>query len=412
MSLRAASVRSVYLLCGSLVGAAMQWVILLIIARDSGAAGAGQYALAQAVVIPTSYLAWLALRQQMSVYRDDEFHWGDYVALRAFAPALLYLAVLIALMIVWGMTQQVTLTASVFLLKFAEGFFDLAFGRLQSEDRTRAILTSSVLRAALSIPVFLGALALGASTAAAIAAMAVSWLVMYFAIDHPRLGRSTASPTQRSALPRIGALLWRSAPLGMAGLVMSISSNIPRFALDYYEGAAQLGYFAAASHFLVIGGLATTSIGQAVLPMLSHRAQDGDRAGFFGILISVSALITLCGLLAAPFAWLIGDPIMTALYGPAFAGQRDVLVAGALAAGPMFAASFLAFSATAIRAAHIAAWIYALMALVTAALAVVLVPGFGAIGAFAVVGVAGLCQSLLFLAAARRSWGRRPQCGA
>src|SRR5262245_37706407 len=88
MSWRRIGLNASYVLISTAALALLQWFIMAMIARWDGSAALGEYALSQALVMPASYLAWLALRPQLIVSRMGDTPPADLVFLRMVGPLL------------------------------------------------------------------------------------------------------------------------------------------------------------------------------------------------------------------------------------------------------------------------------------------------------------------------------------
>jgi O-antigen/teichoic acid export membrane protein len=403
---------SVFLLVGSAAAALLQWIFLSLLSRKGGAVLTGQYSLAQSYIIPASYFAWLSLRQALIVQREPDYDYHDYLFLRIVVPFISYL-VLFLVISVEGLTAEfLSLTAAVFLLKYVEGFFDLNFGCFQASGQTATIVNSSALRFVLSLPAFFIVLVLTNNAPAAIGTVGSLWLAIFLIIEYRRnpLLKQVAHPlvtTDADILKKRGQLFLINFPLGVSGLIMSLGASIPRIVLDRYLGAAELGYFAAAGHFIVVGSLLTAAVGQALLPELTSDIEHNDKRRFWRHLLAASVMLAVACACAVPIAWWYGDFVLSVIYGSSFAAHNDLLVGAAIAAAPIFVASVFAFGMTAAKLFSDVAKTYGINLCVTLGLCLWLVPSFGAQGAFAAIAITAVAQTAMFAAYLARFWSKQ-----
>jgi O-antigen/teichoic acid export membrane protein len=392
---------SVFLLVGSTAAALLQWIFLSLLSQRGGAVLTGQYSLAQSYIIPASYFAWLSLRQALIVQREPDYDYHDYLFLRIVVPFLSYSALFFVISIERLTTEFLALTAAVFLLKYVEGFFDLNFGCLQASGQTAAIVNSSALRFFLSLPTFFVVLIWTNSAPAAIGTAAAMWLAIFLIVEYRRnpLLKQATHPlitTDTTILKKRGQLFLINFPLGVSGLIMSLGGSIPRIVLDRYLGPAELGYFAAASHFIIVGSLLTAAVGQALLPELTSDIERGDKKKFWRHLWATSTLLVVACACAAPVAWWYGDIVLAVIYGSSFAAHSDLLVGAAIAAAPIFVASVFAFGMTAAKLFSDVAKTYGINLCLTLGLSIWLIPYFGAQGAFAAIAITAVAQTSIF----------------
>ena len=187
---------------------------------------------------------------------------------------------------------------------------------------------------------------------------------------------------------------------------MALTTNAPRFLIDLVLGPAELGFFAAVSHFVVVGAVATGSIGHAILPVLAETIRNRREREFWLQLIGIMVVIlAACGLgiVASVF---FGGEILRLLYGNAFAGQATLMTAAAVAAGPVYCASIAAAGcyAAGLRQGLLTSQLIALLTVMLLTLLALRSWGnFGAFGAMLAAGIAQLAFCLFFL---ERFWRR------
>jgi O-antigen/teichoic acid export membrane protein len=178
------------------------------------------------------------------------------------------------------------------------------------------------------------------------------------------------------------ANLVRSAfPLGLAALFISASASIPRLYVERYAGEHDLGIFAAAAYFMLVGGMVINAAGQTSSSRLAqHYAEDRLKA-FHGLLMKLVGLAAALGTTAIGLAWWFGRDILTVLYGAEYAARPDVFVWIMVAAAVSYIGSALGYGITATRAFARLYIPYFTMMLITLAAAALFVPRAGIRGA-------------------------------
>jgi O-antigen/teichoic acid export membrane protein len=386
----AASIRSnfAWTFAGNSVYAAGQWAILSLIAKLGNSAMLGQYALALAVTAPILMLSHLNLRAVIATDAAARHPFGDYLIARAAATSLGLLAIVtIALLANTAEAALVILAAGI--AQSAENVSDTFYGALQRQERMDRIARSMMARAALS------AAALGVviwwtrSLVPAMAALAAARLAILLLYD-TRTGEPIAFTNLSSQLRIIRTAL----PLGIVLMLVTLNSNLPRYAIERSLGTRGLGAFAAVAGFMTAGNTVINALGQSATPRLARHFLDGDRAGFRRIALRLGAIAAALGAAGAAGAALVGAPLLRLLYRPEYMAYTGLLVAVMAAAIPVYVASTLGYLITSARAFDAQLPLFCLVAASCATASALLVPRYGLMGAPMALAAAACVQAV------------------
>ena len=252
----------------------------------------------------------------------------------------------------------------------------------------RPIATSMIARGGLSVFACAGVLMAGWGLAAAVAAIALSRIVVLVAYDGPRASRGEPWQWKARADWRI---LRAAVPLGVVLMLGSLTANVPRYAIEQHIGTLALGVFAAAFSFVTIGSTMVNALGQSATSRLS-TAFDNDRAAFRRLALRVVALAAAVGLAGAACAVAIGPWALATVYRPEYAAYAPVLTAAMGASVAMYAAAALGYVTTSTRSFGVQMPLAGLAAAVCALVSWLLVPRWGLLGAPAALAVAAVVQ--------------------
>jgi O-antigen/teichoic acid export membrane protein len=409
MSWRRISANSLYVLLATAALAVLQWVIVAMIARREGSVALGEYALSQAFAVPGSYLAWLSLRQQLLVSGGQLGSASDMMFLRLAFPLIVFGAILGFIAVSYQSQWLLTISACVLAQKYIEGFLDLSYAYMQKSNNWKSLAISTVVRCALLVIVFAAVYVLSGHLAAALIAVTGFSVLFYLIFDRrfdPPVRAANLFDFSRPASARRWGLVVLLLPLAISSVVMSLTMNAPRFLIDVILGPAELGHFAAVSHFVVLGAVATGSVGHAILPVLAETIRGRREREFWRQLIAIMVAVQVaCGLGIAASV-VLGGELLRLLYGNAFAGQAALLTAAAVAAGPVYCASIAANGcyAAGLRRGLLASQVIALLTVMFMTL--LTLRSWGNFGAFGGMLAAGTMQLMFCLVVLHLFWRR------
>ena len=362
--------------------AACQWGMLSVLAKAGNTAIVGQFALGLAITAPVFMLTNLQLRAVKATDARSDFEFADYFTLRVLASlaGLLFVAA-----VAWALPYDRGTRWVVFLVgvsKFVESLSDVVAGLLQKHERLDQVAISLFIRGILSIAGFALAFLRTHSLVTAAVALVLAWSAVFLFYDVER-AVAVLKPNPRLLCFRgreLRQLLVVSAPLGVVMTLLSLSTNIPRYALVKYSGEADLGIFASMAYLLVALSLVVNALGQSAVTRLARMFAAGDFSGFARVMKRL-IFIGICVLAFAPaIAGFAGRPLLTLLYGPEYGQNTPVFVLMMLTAGFSTLASFFGYGATAVRSFRAQVPVVTLATCIAGALSFLLVPRFGLLG--------------------------------
>lgn len=373
---------------------AAQWCILIALARFTSREVVGQFSLAFAVTAPVFLAFDMQLRR--IVASDTKRCFSPLPIIRArIGGCLLSIAIIFAISIFTSnSTSQRTLTLLVAFAKSFESTSDLCYGYFQRIERMHMIAASLWLRGLGALITVSVVLWTTRSVIYATAALATVWLVTLLFFDAPQAFELMFPDGWRHAvLERSQSWLTLArvaGPLGVALVLASLGQNIPRYVIESVRGHAELGIYSAASYFFLIGARLAMAVADTILPRLSARATV-DQKGFrrilrhaiFPIALSSSAMT----LAAVPLA----KPLLTLVYGHAYAGASTTVIVILIASGLHCVGCILQSALIALGKLNVQIWIYGGGALTAFCFSRALVIEFGSVGA-----ASGLAAGIAF----------------
>ena len=386
---------------GNVVYGASQWGMLSLIAKLGSGEMLGQYALALAVATPVAMLAHLNLRAVLATDMERRHAFHDYLAVRLWTAAAALLAT-VCLALMPG-TSGPAAIALMGVCLGVENVSDTYYGLMQRRERMDQIAWSMMARGALAVAVVGPALWLTHNLIAALAALALARVVVLVAYDRPR---GLAGERVGVACPPGRFAILRSAlPLGVVLMLVSLTVNVPRYAIERYLGTRELGAFAAVASFIAAGGAVVGALGQSAMPRLAICYSAGDLKRFRELALKLCALSLALGVAGVAGAVVAGRLVLGIAYRPEYAAYSGLLVAVMAAGVPRYVAIILGYVLTSVRSFGPQ---MPLLLAVTGAAALAswrLVPAMGLGGAAVAIAVAACVQiagALLILGRAMR----------
>lgn len=375
---------------GNAVYAAGQWAILSLIAKLGDAHMLGEYAYALSLTMPAAMLAHLNLRSVLATDAAHASPLGDYLAVRHAANVALVLVAALLAVLLGGTPGRAAVIVLLGVALAAENSSDLYYGALQRRGRLDQVARSLMVRSALSAVAVGVALACTPDLAIAVLVLAVARVAVAVLYDRPRA--SAHEDLRQSPAADARWRLFRAAlPLGFVLLLVSLTANAPRYAVEHYLGARQLGAYAAAASFLTVGTTVINALGQSATSAMA-RAFGADSSVFRRLSTGVIVTALVLGFAGVAAAYLVGGPVLALLYRPEYSTYRPILIQLMTAAILLYVAVALGYVVTSTRSFAPQLPLLACVAATSAAAGWILVPRYGLSGAVAALGLAGGVQ--------------------
>jgi O-antigen/teichoic acid export membrane protein len=425
---------------GNAVYAACQWGMLVLLAKFGSPEIVGQFTLGLAVTAPVVMLTNLQLRSVQATDAKHQYLFGDYLGLRLIGTGL-------ALLLIGGITlnsgyrwETSLVILTIGLAKGFESISDVFYGLIQQYERMDRIAISMMIKGPLSLVLLGAGLYLTGSVLWGTVGLVIAWAFVLFAYDirsgslllgregngklpiisnplassllpHTLKGGATQTKTAcavygsntpnplypRWHLKTLNKLVWLSLPLGLVMMLISLNGNIPQYFIEHYWGEGELGVFAAIAYLMVAGNMVVNALGQSASPRLAKYYAAGNPRAFRSLLVKLVGIGAILGGAAILVALVAGRDILTLLYRPEYAQQKDLFVWLMVAAGLGYISSFLGYGMTAARYFRIQIPLFA-AATVTAAIACLwLIPIMGSLGAAIALILAAIVQAIFSL---------------
>lgn len=409
--------RYAWLVSGSVYYAAVQWIVLTLLARQMGAESVGRYAYALAITGPVYMFSNMQLAQVFASDAARHYRSPEYAGARIVTAGSSLVLCLIIGAIAAEDRVGTLVVAVIAIAKCLEALGDVTFGGAQRSGLVHRIAFSGIIRGTLILALVSAALIARRDVLLVVVMIAAAnMLVLPFdlrtirlttAIEGANSARELRHPwTFNPALLR--RLLWFALPLGIVAVAINLIGTVPRIALREVSGLAQLGHFAVLSYFVVGARMLVVPMSSAFIPSLGAAFVAGRKRHFVhlvGVLLGIAAVLGAGGWIVAHE---LGRWILSLLYGAEYAPLAPQLAILMIGAGFGYVATFCEDALTATRHLRPKAVLVVVVAMMTVVVAGPLILRFGFEGAvlsvvFASV-VEGVGSACLLLFALRDTW--------
>lgn len=372
-----------------------QWAMLVVVARLGSPEKVGEFALGLTISAPVILFANLGLRRFQVTDATGRFLFSDYFGLRLLMAGLA-LVVIAALAAASGYGPAVSAAIlAMGVAKAVESANDVVLGALQRAERMDLIARSMALRGASGT----AALALGMATTRtvwlSILMMAAAWAAVASLHDLRHAARVVSQGIRpRWSPPAPAQLLRLSLPLGIVTTIVSLMATVPSVLIERFLGAAELGVYTALACAWAASHRIASAMGEAASARLARHVAEGRRSSFVRVTAGLLGLAGGVGAAGLAVSVLAGRPLLSLLYGPAYAARADLLTGFMLASVASNLAIVLDYGMTALRRLKTQSLIQGVALVVFAALCVRLIPSHGLAGAVLALGIVSLFQAL------------------
>ncbi len=310
-------------LLGEVAFAGGQFGLLIAMARLGSDEALGRYALGLAIATPLFVLTSLHLRPAYVVAKAGAMDFGHVLGLRLIGAPL---AVVLAA--VWSAIAGLDSTTAavvlwVALTRMSEMIADACHAAAARDESLDRVGISRALRGLLLLGGVAGSMLLGANEATALAVGAGLGLLLTVVYDL-ETARRHASVRPRFDTDALLAMVRLTAPVGLAGGLLGLTTNTPAYVLEHTDGVEPLGDYAAIVSILFISGVLNAAVGGAAVPRLA-RLFESDRAAFVRLLVRVGGVVAAAGAALLGGCILLGEVYLSIAYGPRFISLAPAL---------------------------------------------------------------------------------------
>jgi len=397
-------------LLGNGIYAATQWGLLVVIAKLGTPELVGRFALGLSVCAPVFLLSRLALRPVQASDARSAYEFGHYLALRiATIPVALGCVGIIALTVDYR-HEVAGVILAVAVAKGAESLSDPFYGAFQQRERMDDISKSMIAKGLLALAGFALVFQLTGDLVWSVATLAAAWAAVLVLFDFRKAAAFlTVAALRPRWEPKVLFDLARLAlPVGIAAMLLSLSSNVPRYFVERLLGEHALGAYAAMAYPILAMGTVVNSLGQSASPRLARLYADRNGPAYLSLLLKLVSFGLGLGAASILLAASFGEEILAFFYRPEYGSYADILLLFAVTFLLSCVSSPLGYGMTAARFFRIQPILFATSSALGCFFCYLWIPAYGLPGAVwaygASISVHAVGALLCNLAALRSIW--------
>ncbi|MGM0804975.1 MAG: oligosaccharide flippase family protein [Bacillota bacterium] len=379
-------------LCGNVIYAICQWLVVSVIAKLGDPVQVGTFALALAISAPIFLFFNMNLRVVQATDTNDEYSFNQYFSMRVLTTLIAFLIVI--LISIFSGFEKTTIIVIIFLAiaKFFESISDILYGYLQKCEQMKFISISKIIRGIISTISMAIILYLTNDLVLATLIYAVTWgviLILYdfkkclyiYRFDMNSNTRFMSEMLKPSIDYKILKLLFiLSLPLGIAGTLDSLNINLPRYFINFQLGEGALGYYAAITYIIISGQTIVGALAQAATPRLA-KYYNSDIKQFKLLLMKLFIIGLVIGTIGVLMSVYLGGYILTIFYTPEYQEYNTLFILSMIAASFWYLSGFLNCGIVASRIFKNQIIIFFATTLVTSVACIYLINDYGLNGA-------------------------------
>jgi O-antigen/teichoic acid export membrane protein len=395
-----------WMIFGNGVYALCQWGILIVLTKLGDPEVVGQFALGLAITAPVVMVTNMQLRGAQATDANRKYFFSDYIAVRLLSTIVACSIVIVIVLVGSFEAAMLWVIILMILAKCIESLSDVFYGFFQQQEKMRYIATSQIIKGALSVIVvgivFYEVADLTVSLIGLCCAWGAVFVVHDVTIARKLLlsveGKSrislilTIKESFNDRLVQLINMIKVTFPLGIVMGIMSLNSNIPRYAIEILLGLKALGIFAALAYTTVVINMFALALGQSVMPRLAQYFANDNFGAFIRLTLKV-ILFNLCiGMVFVGALTFFGREILVLLFSEDYEKYYLLFISLMMAASLVGITSLLGCAMTAARQFDPQVLLAILVVVSTTSLSYVAIPRFGLHGAVLALGSSCILQ--------------------
>jgi O-antigen/teichoic acid export membrane protein len=370
-------------------------LFLIMVTRfgKNGIEDAGVFSLAYSISIIILAIACYGMRVYQVTDVEERYTCGEYGAARVVTSVGAFLVAIVIAILSHYELGKAAIFLSLAAAKTVEGYSDVYFAMVQKHGRLDLVGKSILWKSLLGMLLFSAVILATRSIFLACLGLIFTNIIFLFLYDRKWAYRLDF-PKIRFSLPRLRCLLTCCFPLFAVSVIALYLINIPRYAVDRYMTAADLGIYGIIFMQATVVSLLTRFLLQPFYTVFAERYCRPKHAGFVKIVLFVIASVFAGAALLDVLYAFWGVALLKLLFGVNLSGYTPHLLI-ILSSSAFFNCATVWYTAlTAMRLTRIQLYISLASVAVGLVISSPVVARWGILGAVAVFCVLSVFQFL------------------
>ena len=281
-------------------------------------------------------------------------------------------------------------------MKMTEGLSEVYYGLFQQCDwMSRIGIARSLRSAGLLFATVVGIVYLQ-NLYVVLYGSVLLWIVVFIGFELPNALKVGATRPFYTPVSKLLRLFRQALPMAGVMILNAVSAQIPTYFLVALCGEAVLGEYTAVAQFMIALTLLTGPLGQVAAPRLAEYLHT-DHRRFWFLFWKLQALCLAIGAVGFVSAYLVGGWVLAVVLKADYAEYSLLLACMAVAIGIQQSDAFSGIAATALRAFKAQLIVRAMTSVLVFAAGWLLIALYGIWAMPAVLGIAPLVSTVIFI---------------
>ena len=298
------------IIIGGLLTGIGQLIIQIIINKKLGVTGVGVFALFSLYLTPVGYFLLGSIRQRIASGLIENSRINDVLDQKIIFELIIYFVLCLLFIHVFELSfEYIYFYIAIVMMKYIDSLFELYLGYIQKLKSSQYFLIFVLIK----LIFFVTVIAFSLNDAGTfVFLLFFSFLTLSLVIFKIKIIRNDLF-----SIPKISTyykFLVGGIGFGVASLLMSFNTSVPRFFSEKIFDLKFLGAMFISWHFINIGSLLINAINQASLSVYSEFLTKNDKSSFFLYFSKNTIFImSICGF-GILMSYFFGDIILELIY--------------------------------------------------------------------------------------------------
>jgi O-antigen/teichoic acid export membrane protein len=317
---------SLWVIFANGLSSVFSWLLISIMAKQYDLDSLGIYSYAVALILPIITFAGLNLRAIQLTDVDNKYTLGDFFTIRVIGSLITAIVVIIISFLKGLDLFSMIIVILVLLSRIFDLLSETAQNKFIRDGSYRKYGLSIIIRAVISVIVFMITSAITKNLITSLAAYTLTWGIVFLAFDCKYINIKGVLNGYKPNLSTMIQLTLSCLPLAFVASINVLYDSLPKYFVEHYMTLEDLGVFSAISYVSLIGGLFVTGITVTFSTKLAQINKSGEIGKFIKIILVQEALVVFACVALLTAFYISGEKILQILYSKEFIHYIDVVM--------------------------------------------------------------------------------------